>query len=173
MRAAIMLNKPLLKQTLVAILLARRRRSPTRRTPGRRCAASTTGGSTAPPGPARSHTAVAGADGSEVLRLARPPGEPPRSRSRRRCRSTCPTGSRSRSATAPAAAAAWRTCGPAGCEAPAAARPPSSAAALRRERRRQRHLHARSTACAVRLPFSLIGYTAALRAAGGASVPQP
>ena len=101
-----------------------------------------------------------------MLRLRAAPGASRRSsRSRRRCRSTCPTGSRSRSATDPPLPLAWRTCGPDGCAARLTVTP-ELAAALRRERGGTATFTP-ADGVPVRVAFSLIGYTAALRAAGG------
>ena len=131
-----MLNKALLKQTLVAILLRGR---PALADPPAAWAAgarrSATGGSTAARTPCaiayrgRAARTAARCCGSRVAGAAR------RARGRRRrCRSTCRTGSRSRSATEPAAAGRLADLRRGRLRGDRCRSTPSSRAALRRER---------------------------------------
>ena len=98
-----------------------------------------------------------------MLRLAVTSGRSRRLRSRPRCRSICRTGSGSRSATS--RSGRWRggPAAPGGCEATVPL-DPALLAALQARAGRQRHLHA-GRRVTVRLPFSLLGFSAALRRA--------
>ena len=159
-----MLNKALLKQTLVAILLQ-----------GAPMLAD-------PPGAWRSgeafrdwrldcpgagcvvHTAVAGADGSEVLRVTLGAGAAPTLTVSTPLPLFLPDGIGLAVGTAPARPAPWRTCGKAGCEAVLAV-DPELMAALRKERAAS-VTFTLVEGVPVRLPVSLLGLSAALRARG-------
>jgi invasion protein IalB len=157
-----MLNKALITRTLVATLLAGPvladppgAREPVRRFDDWRldCAAS----------PCTTRTAVEGADGSEVLRVSRLPGEPPLLAVATPLALYLPDGLTLGIGDEPPLPIAWRTCGPGGCEARLPLTP-ELAAALRRERRGTVTLTP-ADGVPVRIGVSLVGYTAALRAA--------
>ena len=158
-----MLNKASLKQTLVAILLV-----------------AASAASADPPGAWRTgaafqdwrldcpgagctvHTRVAGADGSEVLRVALGSGALPGLAVRTPLGLFLPDGIALAVGPGPALAAPWRTCGRTGCEAllPADA---ALLAAMKKERTAS-VTFTLVDGTAVRLPFSLLGLSAALRA---------
>lgn len=158
-----MLNKPLIKQTLVATLLAAPMGladPPAARWPVRAfddwrldCTAS----------PCTLRTAILGADGSAVLRLALLPGEPPLLELATPLPVYVPDGLVLAAGDEPPLAVPWRICGPDGCMAQVAATP-ALLAALRRERAASATLTP-SDGVPVRIRVSLIGYTAASRAA--------
>lgn len=113
-------------------------------------------------------TRVAGTDGSEVLRLALAAGVPRGLAVTTPLPLHLPDGLTLAFGARPERAVAWRTCGAAGCEATLAAD-----AELLDGLRRERGGTAAFTLVTgeqVRLPFSLMGFSAALRAldAGGA-----
>jgi invasion protein IalB len=156
-----MINKALIKQTLVATLLVAPALAdpPHARVPVRGfadwrldCAAD----------PCIARTGVRGADGSEVLRLARLPGEPPMLAVSTPLALYLPDGLTLVVGAEPPAALVWRTCGPNGCEARLALTS-ELAEALRRERKAS-VTFTPADGVPVRVPVSLIGYTAALRA---------
>lgn len=157
-----MLNKALITRTLVAILLAAPgladppgAREPVRRFDDWRldCTAS----------PCTTRTVVPGADGSEVLRVTRLPGEPPLLAVATPLALYLPDGLALAIGDEPPLPLVWRTCGPGGCEARLPLTP-ELAAALRRERRGSVTLTP-ADGVPVRIGVSLVGYTAALRAA--------
>jgi len=156
-----MLNKRLLKQTLVATLLAApaladppHAREPLRRFDDWRLDCSAV--------PCTTHTAVLGGDGSEVLRLTRLPGDPPLVAVSTPLALYLPDGLTLAIDGEAPAVLAWRTCGPAGCEARLALTP-ELAAALRRERQAS-VTFTPADGVPVRVGVSLVGYIAALRA---------
>jgi invasion protein IalB len=156
-----MLNKRLLKQTLVATLLAApaladppHAREPVRSFDDWRLDCSAV--------PCTTHTAVLGADGSEVLRITRLPGDPPLVAVSTPLALYLPDGLTLAVGAEPPLPLAWRTCGPAGCEARLALTP-ELAAALRRERQAS-VTFTPADGVPVRVGVSLVGYTAALRA---------
>jgi invasion protein IalB len=153
-----MLNKDLGKQTLVAILLlaapaaadppgARAFREWRLDCPLRACPI---------------HTAVAGADGSEVLRLAVTAGPAPALAITTPLPLFLPDGIVLALGARPERPAPWRTCRPAACEATLPL-DPELADALRRERAGSVTLTL-VDGVQVRLPFSLLGFSAALAA---------
>jgi invasion protein IalB len=161
MRRAIMLNKALAKQTLVAILLATPTLAdpPAARVPVRGfddwrldCRGT----------PCAIYTAVSGTDGGEVLRIAVEAGPAPALVVTTPLPLYLPDGLALLIAGGPALALPWRTCGAYGCEArlPLA---PEFAAALRRERAGSATFTL-VEGVPVRLGFSLVGYVAAARA---------
>jgi invasion protein IalB len=156
-----MINKALIKQTLVVTLLAApaladppHARAPVRGFADWRldCTAM----------PCVTRTSVAGADGSEVLRLTRVPGDPPLLAISTPLALYLPDGLALAVGVEPPVALVWRTCSPAGCEARMALTPELSAA-LRRERQAS-VTFTPADGVPVRVPVSLIGYTAAIRA---------
>jgi invasion protein IalB len=161
MRPAIMLNKALIKQTLVAILLAAPGLAdpPHARVPVRGFADWQLDCTAAP---CVTRTSVAGADGSEVLRLTLSPGEPPLLAVSTPLALYLPDGVLLAVGAEPPVALVWRTCGPAGCEARLTLTP-ELAAALRRERQAS-VTFTPADGVPVRVRVSLIGYTAAGRA---------
>ncbi len=159
-----MLNKALAKLTLVAILLAAPALAdpPHARVPVRGFADWRLDCATRP---CLAYTAVAGGGGAEVLRLALLPEEPPQLEVSTRLPLYLPDGVALAVGTDPPLPLAWRTCGPDGCAARLTVTP-QLAAALRRERGGTATFTP-ADGVPVRVPFSLMGYTAALRAAGG------
>jgi invasion protein IalB len=158
-----MLNNALVKQTLVAILVAAPAIAdpPHARVPVRGFAdwrLDCTGE------PCFTRTSVLGADGSEVLRLSLLPGEPPTLAVATPLALYLPDGLTLAVGAEPPLRLVWRTCGPAGCEARLAVSP-ELAAALRRERAAS-VTFTPADGVPVRVPVSLVGYTAALRARG-------
>ena len=156
-----MINKVLVKQTLVATLLAAPALAdpPNARVPVRGFADWRLDCSAAP---CTTHTAVIGADGSEVLRLTRLPGEPPLLEVSTPLPLYLPDGLVLTVGAEPPVPIAWRTCGPDGCTARLPLTP-ELAAALRRERQGSATFTP-ADGVPVRLGFSLIGYSAASRA---------
>jgi invasion protein IalB len=114
-------------------------------------------------GPCSATTAVTGADGSEVLRLAVAGPEPGRSLTIGTALPLfLPDGMTLAIGEEPDRAVAWRTCGPGGCDAVVPV-DPALLAALKRERS-GRATFTLVDGVKVRLPFSLLGFTAALEA---------
>jgi invasion protein IalB len=158
-----MINKPLAKQTLVAILLAAPALAdpPHAQVPVRdfddwrlECGNGT----------CITHTAVLGADGSEVLRLTRLPDDPPTLAITTPLALYLPDGLTLAIGAEPPMPLVWRICGPTGCEARLALTP-ELAAALRRERQGS-VTFTPADGVPVRVGVSLVGYVAALRAGG-------
>lgn len=156
-----MLSKRFIKQTLVVISLAGPALAdpPQVREPVRRfddwlldCSAA----------PCLTRTGVRGADGSEVLRVSRLPGEPATLAIRTPLALYLPDGLALTVGAEPPMSLAWRTCGPDGCEARVGLTP-ELAAALRRERAGVVSFTP-ADGVPVRVPVSLVGYVAALRA---------
>ena len=105
-----------------------------------------------------------GAGGAEVLRLALVPGgEPPLLEVSTPLALYLPDGLMLAVAKEPPLPLIWRTCGPDGCAARITVTP-ELAATLRRERAGTATFTP-ADGVPVRIPFSLMGYTAALRAA--------
>jgi invasion protein IalB len=107
-------------------------------------------------------TAVTGAGGAEVMRLALEGDAPPQLRFSTGLPLYLPDGLVLAVGSEPPLTLAWRICGLDGCEAQAAVTP-ELAAALRRERSGIATFTP-ADGVPVRVPFSLMGYTAALRA---------
>jgi len=159
-----MLNGIWLKRTLVATLLASPALAdpPHARVPVRGFAdwrLDCTAGQCLP------YIAVVGAGGAEVLRLALLSGEPPQLEVSTRLPLYLPDGLALAVGSEPVPPLAWRTCGPDGCAARITVTP-ELAAALRRERAGTATFTP-ADGVPVRVPFSLMGFTAALQAAGG------
>jgi invasion protein IalB len=159
-----MLNEASIKQTLVAILLIAGPAAAD--PPGARLRAFQDWRLDCAAAPCTTYTAVHGADGSEVLRLTRLPGEPALLAVSTRLALYLPDGLALAVGDEPPAKLPWRTCGPAGCEARLALTP-ELAAALRRERQASLTFTL-AEGVTVRIGASLLGYTAALRARPGA-----
>jgi invasion protein IalB len=162
-----MLNKALVKLTLVATLLAAPALAdpPHARVPVRGfadwrldCTLD----------PCTTRTSVRGADGSELLRLTLLPGEPPLLTVSTPLALYLPDGVSLAIGAGPPVALVWRTCGPDGCEARMTLTP-ELAEALRRERRGS-VTFTPADGVPVRVGVSLIGYTAALRAREAAEI---
>jgi invasion protein IalB len=162
-----MLNRSLVKQTLVATLLAWPALAdpPHGRVPVRGfadwrldCTAD----------PCVTRTSILGADGSEVLRLTRLPGEPATLAVATPLPLYLPDGILLAVGAEPPLALAWRTCGPTGCEARLPLTP-ELAAALRRERQASLTFTP-ADGVPVRIVASLVGYTASLRALAARAV---
>jgi invasion protein IalB len=157
-----MLNKPLVKQTLVAILIAAAPAladPPHARVPVRGFAdwrLDCTGDACLP------YTAVRGAGGAEVLRLTLLAGEPPLIEVSTPLALYLPDGLVLALGAEPPLPLVWRTCGPDGCAARLTVTP-ELAAALRRERAGA-VTFTPADGVPVRIPFSLMGHMAALRA---------
>ena len=161
-----MLNNPLVKQTLVTMLLAAPpglADPPHARVPVRGfgdwrldCIAP----------PCVTRTGVRGADGSEVLRLTLIPGEPPVLAVSTVLPLYLPDGLALAVGAEPPIAVPWRTCGPGGCEARLAVGP-ELVQALRRERQAS-VTFTPADGVPVRVGVSLVGYTAAGRARAAA-----
>ena len=156
-----MLNKALCKQTLVLILIAGAALAdpPAARVPVRAfadwrldCTAQ----------PCDIHTLVRGADGTEVLRLGRGPGEAPLLEVSTPLALYLPDGLTLAIGAEPPLTLAWRTCGPTGCVA-VTPLTPELRAALRREREGSATMTL-ADGVPVRLGLSLVGYVAAARA---------
>jgi invasion protein IalB len=162
-----MLNGSWLKQTLVATLLAAPALGdpPHARVPVRGfadwrldCTAD----------PCLPYTAVVGAGGAEVLRLALLAGEPPQLEVSTRLPLYLPDGLTLAVGPEPVPPLAWRTCGPDGCAARITVTP-ELAAALRRERAGTATFTP-ADGVPVRIGASLVGYSAALRALAARAV---